>query len=58
MNLWPVEPFCPPFFPDQCSADLEKKSGQKGSTGQRFICMEVCNFLQNPYFSNKVTLTK
>ena len=42
MNLWPVEPFCPHFF-FQISADLEKKWGEKGLTGQS-------NFLQNPYF--------
>ena len=26
------------------SADLEKKWGQKGSTGQRFICIEVTSY--------------
>ena len=28
----------------QISADLEKKWGQKGSTGQRFICIEVTSY--------------
>ena len=37
MNLWPVEPFCPHF-------DLEKKWEEKGSTGQRFICIEVTSY--------------
>ena len=42
MDLWPVEHFCPHFFPD--STDLEKKWGQKGSTGQRFICSELTSY--------------
>ena len=36
------------FF--QISTDLEKKWWPKSSTGQGFICTEVCNFLQNTYF--------
>ena len=43
MNLWPVEPFCPHFF-FQISADLEKKWGQKCSTGQSFICTKVTSY--------------
>ena len=48
MNLWPVEHFCPPFFPDQCW------SGKKRRT-KVFNWSEVhfyrSNFLQNPYFN-------
>ena len=46
-NLWPVEHFCPPFFPDQhwSGADLEKKNGgEKCSTGQRFIYVKVTSY--------------
>ena len=32
-----------------------QKWGKKCSTGQRFICTEVNNFLQNPYFKRQRT---
>ena len=46
MNLWPVEHFFPCFFSRSAliSTDLEKKWGQKCSTGQRFICTEVTSY--------------
>jgi hypothetical protein len=44
MNLWPVEPFCPDFFSRSALHWSGKKRGQKGSTGQRFICMEVTSY--------------
>ena len=46
MQLWPVEHFFPHFFSRSVliSADLEKKWGQKCSTGQRFICTEVTSY--------------
>ena len=57
MKLWSVEHFCPHFFSRSAliSTDLEKKWGQKCSTGQSFICTEVTSVskkrLQNPYFN-------
>ena len=46
MKLWPVEHFCPHFFSRSAliSTDLEKKWGQKCSTGQSFICTEVTSY--------------
>ena len=46
MKLWSVEHFCPHFFSRSAliSTDLEKKWGQKCSTGQSFICTEVTSY--------------
>ena len=43
-TLWPVEYFCPPFFPDQHWSGQKGQGGKKCSTGQRFVCIEATSY--------------